>query len=168
MNAYVISGVALSIAVFARFRSVGKKEMEFSEMKRLVEQSWQKVLPIQDAVPRIFYPKLFEIDPTTKPLFDQSTMEEQGKKLMKALNLSVATLGDLDKLVPVLADLGKRHAHYKVKPEHFDSVGAALIATLAAGLGDAFTPKVKQAWVKLYGIVVGVMKPAMEKELLNL
>ena len=54
----------------------------------------------------------------------------------------MASLNRLDALVPVVEDLGRRHAGYGVKDEHYDSVGAALLWTLERGLGKAWTPQV--------------------------
>jgi nitric oxide dioxygenase len=39
-------------------------------------------------------------------------------------------------------------------------VGAALLWTLATGLGDAFTPEVKQAWTAAYRTLADAMKEA--------
>ena len=57
----------------------------------------------------------------------------------------MASLNRLDALVPVVEDLGRRHAGYGVKDEHYDSVGAALLWTLERGLGKAWTPQVAEA-----------------------
>ena len=38
-----------------------------------------------------------------------------------------------------------------------DAVGTALIKTLEQGLGPAFTPDVKDAWVSVYGVMTQVM-----------
>jgi len=51
---------------------------------------------------------------------------------------------------------------YGVKSQHYDTVGAALIWTLGAGLGSAFTPEVKEAWVGAYTLLATVMKEAAE------
>ena len=56
-------------------------------------------------------------------------------------------------LLPVVRMLGQRHAGYGVTAEHFAPVGAALIWTLEKGLGEAFTPDVKAAWVEVYGVL---------------
>lgn len=50
-----------------------------------------------------------------------------------------------------------------VLPAHYDVVGQALLATLGAGLGDAFTPDVKQAWTTVYGVVADTMKSGAEE-----
>ena len=39
----------------------------------------------------------------------------------------------------------------------FGTVGQALLDTLAVGLGDAFTPECREAWVEAYGILSSVM-----------
>jgi hemoglobin-like flavoprotein len=56
--------------------------------------------------------------------------------------------------------LGVRHIAYGVKDEHYDTVGAALLWTLDAGLGDAFTDDVKDAWATVYGLLADTMKAA--------
>jgi hypothetical protein len=56
--------------------------------------------------------------------------------------------------------LGRRHLAYGVRDEHYDTVGGALLWTLEKGLGEAFTPDVKEAWTVVYGIVARVMKDA--------
>jgi hemoglobin-like flavoprotein len=125
----------------------------------LVQESFQKVLPIADQAMVIFYDKLFEIDPELKKLFpqDPEAMGSQRNKLRDMLASAVAGLSNLDKLVPILKGLGERHVSYKVEVKDYDSVGAALIATLEAGLGDAFTSEVKDAWVEAYTTMASVM-----------
>ncbi|MFL1011463.1 globin family protein [Flavisericum labens] len=125
----------------------------------LVQDSFEKVKPIAPTAAEIFYSKLFELDPKLKPLFPsgEEAMKTQGNKLMTMLAAAVAGLSNLDALIPVLQDLGKRHVAYKVEPSHYDTVGAALLGTLEAGLGDDFTPEVKGAWTSVYGTMSSVM-----------
>ena len=77
----------------------------------------------------LFYGRLFEIAPEVKPLF-KGDMTEQGKKLMQMLAVAVNGLPKLDTIVPAVQDMGVRHNDYGVAPEHYDSVGAALLWTL--------------------------------------
>jgi len=127
--------------------------------KKLVQESFAKVAPIAEQAAALFYQNLFASDPSLKPLF-KGDMVEQGKKLMKMIATAVNALDKLDSIVPAVQDLGRRHVKYGVKPEHYDTVGAALIQTLAQGLGPAFTPEVKDAWITVYGILAGTMKAA--------
>lgn len=125
----------------------------------LVQESFKKVVPIADTAAEIFYGKLFEMDPSLKPLF-KGDMKEQGKKLMSMIGVAVNGLNNLESIVPAVQNLGKNHVKYGVKDEHYDTVGGALLHTLATGLGDDFTPAVKAAWTEVYGLLATTMKDA--------
>ena len=125
----------------------------------LVQRSWQKVLPIRDLAAELFYAKLIELDPSLKALF-KGNMKEQGGKLMTMIGVAVANLDRPETLMPVLKGLGARHGGYGVKDHHYDTVAAALLDTLQRGLGKAFTPEVKAAWVDVYGVIASTMKAA--------
>ena len=131
------------------------------EQKELIKQSWARVAPISDVAAELFYGRLFEVDPQLRSLFAGADMKDQGKKLMQTLMVVVAGIDKLDELVPAIQGLGRRHAGYRVKDEHYATVGGALIWTLEKGLGEAFTPAVQQAWVEAYTLVASVMKDAM-------
>lgn len=125
----------------------------------LVQESFAKVAPIAPQAAALFYANLFELDPSLKPLF-KGDMVAQGEKLMQMIATAVSKLTQLNVLVPVLQNLGKRHADYGVVDAHYDTVGAALLQTLGQGLGDAFTPDVKEAWIAVYGVMATTMKDA--------
>lgn len=121
-----------------------------------VQSSWQAVEPIAPQAAALFYQNLFEADPSLQPLF-RGNMEEQGKKLMQMIGAAVGKLNDPDTLIPILQNLGKRHSTYGVTDQHYQTVGGALLKTLEQGLGPAFTPPVKEAWTKVYGVMSSVM-----------
>ncbi len=125
----------------------------------IVQQSWQQVLPIRDIAAELLYAKLFELDPSLKALF-KGDMKAQGSKLMTMIGVAVANLDRPETLMPVLKGLGARHGGYGVKDHHYDTVAAALLDTLQRGLGDAFTPQVKAAWIVVYSVLAGTMKAA--------
>jgi hemoglobin-like flavoprotein len=129
------------------------------EEKKLVQESFAKVAPIAEQAAALFYQNLFAMDPALKPLF-KGDMAEQGKKLMKMIATAVNGLDRLDAIVPAVQDLARRHVAYGVKPQHYDTVGAALLQTLEQGLGAAFTPAVKQAWTTVYVLLATTMKDA--------
>ncbi len=126
---------------------------------KAVQETFALVEPIADKAAEIFYAKLFELDPALKPLF-QGDMTEQGAKLMKMMGIAVRGLTRLDDIVPAVQQLGKRHVGYGVEDSNYDTVAEALLFTLGAGLGDAFTEEVKAAWVEVYMLLAGVMKEA--------
>ncbi|OYY75262.1 MAG: hemin receptor [Gammaproteobacteria bacterium 28-57-27] len=125
----------------------------------LVRNSWQQVLPIKDTAAQLFYGQLFELDPSLRSMF-KGDMTEQGRKLMAIINTAVNSLDDLAPILGAVEDMGRRHVEYGVTEAHYDTVGSALIWTLEKGLGEQFTPAVKEAWVETYTTLASAMKQA--------
>jgi hemoglobin-like flavoprotein len=126
---------------------------------RLVQESFQHVLPIKEQAASLFYERLFERNPRLKPLF-KGDMGEQGKKLMKVLATVVGALNRLDDIVPAVQALGRKHAQYGVTDDHYPLVGATLLWTLRQGLGGRFTAEVEEAWAAAYTLLARVMQEA--------
>ena len=125
----------------------------------LVRSSWQQVLPIKDMAAELFYGQLFALDPSLRSMF-KGDMVEQGRKLMAIINTAVNSLDNLGPILGAVEDMGRRHATYGVSDAHYDTVGNALIWTLDKGLGEQFTPAVKEAWVETYTTLASAMKQA--------
>jgi hemoglobin-like flavoprotein len=85
------------------------------------------VAPIAPQAAEIFYRHLFAADPTIATLFKGSHMAQQGERLMQMIGSAVSLLDQPAKLMPVLNRLGERHVGYGVQPQHYDTVGAALL-----------------------------------------
>lgn len=130
-----------------------------ADQKKLVQTTFAMVAPISDKAAALFYGRLFELDPTLRPLF-KADLTEQGRKLMQMIGMAVNGLNNLDALVPAVRNLGARHVGYGVKESHYDTVGEALLWTLEQGLGDAYTSEVEDAWATTYGLLASVMKDA--------
>ncbi len=79
---------------------------------------------------------------------------------MTTLQFAVGMLGRADALIPALENLGRKHAGYGVRDEHYETVGAALIETLREGLGKHFTPETETAWTAMFAIVADTMQRA--------
>ena len=122
----------------------------------LVQETWTDVAKIAPQAAELFYQNLFMADPSLQIHF-KGNMEDQGKKLMQMIGGAVGQLNNLETLVPVLQNLAKRHVGYGVEDEHYQTVGAALLKTLGQGLGEKFTPEVKNAWTSVYGVMSTVM-----------
>jgi hemoglobin-like flavoprotein len=110
----------------------------------------------------LFYGRLFELDPELRALFP-ADLAEQKRKLMLTLGFAVGSLNRPDTLLPAVRQLGRRHASYGVKDEHFATVGAALLWTLEQGLGPAWNDEAAAAWTAVYGIVADTMKEGMKE-----
>ena len=126
------------------------------EQVQLVQDSFAKVAAIRDQAAALFYRRLFELDPGLRPLF-KGAMTAQGARLMTALGGVVGSLDQLERILPDLCALGHRHGAYGVRPEHYATVGEALIWTLEQALGPAFTREMRRAWIDAYGRLAGTM-----------
>jgi len=127
-----------------------------TQQVQLVRSSFALVQPIAPQAAALFYDHLFAADPALRPLF-RGDMAHQGERLMTMIGSAVGLLDKLDVLIPVLRSLGARHAGYGVVDAHYATVGGALLLTLEQGLGDAFTPEVREAWTTLYGVISHTM-----------
>ena len=137
--------------------------MVTSRQKTLVQDSFAALAPVVEDATALFYGRLFELDPAVRRMFPED-MTMQRRKLAQMLTAAVKGLDRLEQLVPVVQDLGRRHAGYGVTERHYDTVGAALLWTLEKGLGRAFTPELKDAWTDVYGLLATVMKDAARTE----
>jgi hemoglobin-like flavoprotein len=124
-----------------------------------VQESFRLLEPVAEPAMMKFYDRLFELDPMLRHLF-RSTREEQAKKLAQTLAVVVKSLDKPEQILGAVKDLGRRHAGYGVTERHYATVGSALLWTLEAGLGEAFTAEVKEGWASAYGLLASVMQEA--------
>src|SRR5215212_6808084 len=110
------------------------------EQKRLVQESFEQLKPIAHTAGRLFYIRLFDLDPSLSRLF-KNDLDEQSRKLMQMLGMAVKGLDRPHELMPAVEALGRRHINYGVEDRHYETVGKALLWTLDKGLGEAFTPE---------------------------
>ena len=74
----------------------------------LVQTSFEKVVPIAEVAAELFYTRLFEIEPSLKGLF-HGDMADQGRKLMTAMSMVVNGLDKLERILPMVQELDRRH-----------------------------------------------------------
>ena len=129
----------------------------------LVRASFTRIATIADHAAALFYDNLFLAQPTLRALFRNADMTSQGEKLMQMIGAAVRLLDTPAALMPVLRQLGARHAGYGVQPQHYAMVGDALMKTLSQGLGDEFDEPTRHAWATMYGIVSSTMIEAAER-----
>lgn len=133
--------------------------MDIAALKR----SWATVVESGDEVPLFFYSHLFLTRPELRQLFPIS-MSAQRDKLVSALGSVVSNLDELDNAVPLLQQLGRDHRRFMVEPEHYDAVGASLLATLQHFLGSGWTKELAESWTTAYGVVAKTMIQAAEQD----
>jgi hemoglobin-like flavoprotein len=131
------------------------------ETIRLVRASFAQIAPVGDVTARLFYDRLFTLDPSIRRLFPED-LGKQKQALMATLKLAVDHLDRPDELVPLVEQLGVRHARYGVQPAHYPLVSSALLWTLEQGLGPAFSSAACEAWVAVYELLATTMQAAAE------
>jgi hemoglobin-like flavoprotein len=132
-----------------------------------VETSWAKAAALgAETVGVLLFKNIFAIAPGALALFSfrdepdlyaSPKLKAHGATVVQTVGTAVAGLRDLDALVPVLRELGKKHVGYGVLEAHYDVVGDALMKTLEQGLGDAFAPEARRAWEAVYAVVKATM-----------
>jgi NAD(P)H-flavin reductase/hemoglobin-like flavoprotein len=110
-----------------------------------------------------FYAWLFLRQPLLRSLFPPA-MDEQRDRLFAALTRIVDSLSTPDEMASYLTQLGRDHRKYGVLPEMYDAVGEALIATLRAFAGAAFTRGAEEAWTQTYAAGAALMIRAAEED----
>lgn len=123
----------------------------------LLESSFSQIKEQEFEFTAHFYQNLFSDYPEIKPLFANTHMEDQAKKLFKSLVLVVDNLRSPETLTEALKGLGTRHIQYGVLPTHYPMVGRTLLKTFATCLGHAWTPNTEQAWSEAYAVVTELM-----------
>src|SRR5262245_58108484 len=113
--------------------------MVTARQKALVEASWDKIRPTALQVAELFYDRLFELDPLLEDMFE-SELAEQGPRLMRAIGVVVGGLDDLDAMLPIAREIGRRHVNYGVRAGHYITFGKAWLWTLEQTLAEDFTP----------------------------
>ncbi len=103
-------------------------------------------------------------EPGSEELYKSKRFKKHVTGLISTVDTAVSLLGpDLDPLLEILHDLGKKHVKYGALPAHFDVVGRALIDALDKVLGEKFTSEVKTAWAWIYDIMSSSMIAGMEE-----
>lgn len=133
-----------------------------SRQIELIRSTFVQVESIADQAAALFYERLFELDPALRPMFSVRTSTD-GIQLMRTVKSAVNLLDRPYALVSAMEALGKRHSTGGVKDEHYVTVGAALLWTLERGLGNAFTPDVKSAWLTFYLLTANTIKAAIAR-----
>jgi nitric oxide dioxygenase len=126
------------------------------EQITLVQSSFRRLGPQLPAMTTRFYQELFRRDPALRPLFTTDPAEQEAKFAAKLTEI-VQAMPRLDELLTQTRALGARHVGYGVRVGDYQTVGDALLAALAAVLGDSFDAPTRKAWTLAYNLVAETM-----------
>ncbi len=133
----------------------------------LLEASFSALAPHGEALVHRFYEELFSRYPDIKPMFANTSLKEQEKKLLGALVLVVNNLRKPEELVAALTSLGTKHYGYGATPEHYAAVAETLLDVMAEFAGDLWTEEVKDAWTEALNTVASTMLAAGDSDKLT-
>jgi len=122
----------------------------------LIRASFTRVVMARETSAELFYNRLFELDPSLRPLF-KGDMKEQGLKFFLMLEIVVGGLNAFEDVVAELRALGQRHIEYGVLPRHYLTVREALLWMLNQVLGKDFTGETRMAWMEMYDLLSRAM-----------
>ena len=126
------------------------------EQIKLVQSSFERARPELPVLATRFYQELFAHNPALRALFT-TDMALQKVRFAEKLTEIVRAFPRLDELLAHTRALGARHVGYGVRVADYQTVGEALVAALAAVLGDSFDTQTREAWHIAYNLVAETM-----------
>jgi pimeloyl-ACP methyl ester carboxylesterase/hemoglobin-like flavoprotein len=137
-------------------------EIAGADDARLITASFARIAPRADEFCARLYERLFAAHPELRPLFPVE-MAAQRRKLFGALVAVIDNLRHPERLVPLLEDLGRRHAAYGVSPGDFDALGAALLGAIS-DFDEHLQDPIQSAWVRAYRHIAQAMQRGLAAE----
>ena len=123
----------------------------------LVEQAY-------DQCASCFYDDLFERHPPARRLFADDLIARRGTLVDELLSL-VAAADDLHGFLAQARVLGLRHQRQGIHAADYAFVGEALIAAIAAVVGEGWTDEAEAAWRRMYALIAEAMLEGAEEGL---
>ncbi|RMA42492.1 globin domain-containing protein [Rhodophyticola porphyridii] len=131
--------------------------MKLSEReKSILRESLLRFEEEREAMASLFYANMFKISPNLRPMFGSDIMG-QTQKTMLELSAIVAILDDTDACARMIEELALRHIGYGVLPEHYPSVGEALLLTIQQVFGPRFSQEHYATWRAAYAEMSRIM-----------
>jgi NAD(P)H-flavin reductase/hemoglobin-like flavoprotein len=124
-----------------------------------LRENFAQVAAHGDEVPLYFYADLFIKHPEVRDMFPIS-MEAQRGHLVDALVKIVANVDSTRDLTVFLEGLGRDHRKFGAVADHYDAVGASLLATLEYFSGPSWTAELRSDWAAAYQLIGSVMVDA--------
>lgn len=131
--------------------------MMTAPQRHLVRQTLEQLRHDAEPVTLLLYGKLFELDPSVRPLFHSDLMA-QGRKLIATLDAIADALDHFESVRPRLLELGRLHASYGIEQRHYETLITALLWAFGQALGPDFDAPARDAWRAALTEVAAVMQ----------
>jgi class 3 adenylate cyclase/hemoglobin-like flavoprotein len=122
-----------------------------------LQSSLEYLLRNEDEFAEKFYERVFEKSPAIRNLF-KSNMKAQGRLLTHMLGGIIYTMSRPEYMQLGLKELGRNHARYGVKPEHYPVVLESLLETIRIQLKDLWNENLASAWEQALTLITDEMK----------
>ena len=132
------------------------------ERTERIRKSWARVAHRRDDLARIFYQRLFELDPRIEDLFVATEMESQQGKFITMMNEIVHLVHDPEAFAEALRASGARHRSYGVVSRHYRTVGEAFLIALDEVTPDGLDEETRGAWAEAYTQMASLMQSGAE------
>lgn len=132
------------------------------ETSELISRSWARVSGHRDELARIFYDRVFELDPRIEDLFAATEMDSQQGKFVVMMSEIVHLAHDPDAFEDILRASGARHREYGVVSRHYRTVGEAFLKALDEVTPGGLDDDSKGAWAEAYTLMAHLMQCGAE------
>lgn len=126
--------------------------------KKLIQESFERILQQKEAFAATFYQCLQQDYPALQQFFAHVDMQRQHTSLIATLTILAKDTEHTEDLKPLFRRLGYLHNQRAIRPEHFPAFGKTLMETLEQ-FDPAWTPAHRAAWAAALDICVrGMME----------
>jgi len=136
----------------------------------LLQQTFTAATQSEEKFTKKFFERFFALDTSARALFDRSSLDDVGRKIISFFRNFLGNLDDPQGFAPVIENLAKRHnASYHVRPEQYRTFLEAFVETVREVVDAraatesstaAFSSEAHEAWMWLTQIVLSSMNGA--------
>lgn len=136
-----------------------------TRQRQVLDGTLALITPIAERAGSCFYGRLFSQAPHVLPLFRRDLSRPElapaaAHRFLQLLTITIEASGDGGQGTATVHGartvdrLAERHVGYRIDPEHYVPMRAALLWTLQAQLGPEFTAEHRSAWESAYDHLV--------------
>jgi len=122
----------------------------------LIRSSFKAVMSTKPELVEDFYTRLFVVAPEVRDVLPKTT-QEQTEHLESMLQLALVALDMQEALIAPLHAMGEEYAKLGMLSGQHHMINEALMDTLAAQIGDDWTPQISSAWTSVLTFISSKM-----------
>lgn len=123
----------------------------------LIERSWANTKGKEKELVQTFYEKLLNDNPQYVYMFESDPVEQQ-KKFLEMITTIINGMRYMDKLIPLLKELGERHEEYGVTGADYAVVANALVWSMGEINDTELSDEEVAAWAQVIQELKAIMQ----------